>query len=155
MTDAEKGAIKDMVRSNPGWQVLAKWCAMEIEGGKNILVEKDDDLVRGKIKAYQLLIDKFNRIAYGNKKEKQPKTKRRYNKNPARMELQKKTNNAPQLQKTLPRNRGLPARRLLQAHKKPGQLRDKKEPDENKTNTWSKERRKKEKEKLKIKSFFI
>ena len=68
ISQAEKDAIKDMVDNCNGWKVFVKWCNMDIAGSMSLLINENDDKLRGRIQVVNALLSKVNRNATNNKK---------------------------------------------------------------------------------------
>lgn len=52
-TEDEKKEIRHMVETHPGWKRLERWMDEVVKTSVDILIEKDDEGVRGEIKAFR------------------------------------------------------------------------------------------------------
>ncbi len=54
-TEEQKKEIRHMVETHPGWKHLEKWMDEVVKASTDVLVEKDNEAVRGEIKAFRRL----------------------------------------------------------------------------------------------------
>jgi len=63
MTEDDKQKIREMKLRSPGWKILETWMDEHIKSGVNILINSNDEEVRGKIKGMRFILNKVNQFS--------------------------------------------------------------------------------------------
>ena len=63
MTDDKKQKIRDMKLKSPGWNVMEKWMEKQIKSLTDVLLNGNDEEIRGKIKGMRFILNKVNQFS--------------------------------------------------------------------------------------------
>jgi len=63
MTPEEKKKIREMKLHSPGWQTLEKWAKKQIDNHTKLLIEENDETIRGTIKGMKAFLNKVNQLS--------------------------------------------------------------------------------------------
>ena len=62
--DAEQQMlVRDMKHNSPGWKIVEVWAEKQVQEMTKMLIDENDETLRGKIKGVRMLLNKINRLS--------------------------------------------------------------------------------------------